>query len=94
MAVNLYSRYYGLGTVTIGGQPSLAQRPIPPIADYPEEPPNSVATAPAATEPAAAGESEEGNGRANVALALGAAGLAAGLVALGFALARRRSLTA
>jgi nucleoid-associated protein YgaU len=36
MAVTLYSRYYGLDTVTIDGQPSLAERPIPPIVDYPD----------------------------------------------------------
>lgn len=36
MAVTLYSRYYGLGTVTIDGELSLAQRPTPPIVDYPD----------------------------------------------------------
>jgi|SRR3954469_11897001 nucleoid-associated protein YgaU len=36
MAVTLYSRYYGLGTVTIDGKLSLEQRPIPPIVDYPD----------------------------------------------------------
>jgi nucleoid-associated protein YgaU len=36
MAVTLYSRYHGLGTVTIGGQLSLGQRPTPPIVDYPD----------------------------------------------------------
>ena len=36
MAVTLYSRYYGLGTVTSDGKVSLAQRPIPPLVDYPD----------------------------------------------------------
>jgi hypothetical protein len=36
MAVTIYSRYYGLRTVTIGGKLSLAQRPIPPLVDYPD----------------------------------------------------------
>ena len=36
MAITLYSRYDGLATVTLGGRQSLAQRPIPPIADYPD----------------------------------------------------------
>jgi phage tail protein X len=36
MAVNLYSRYHGLGTVTQGGRLSLAQRPVPPLEDYPD----------------------------------------------------------
>jgi nucleoid-associated protein YgaU len=36
MAVTIYSRYYGLDTVAIDGQPSLAERPIPPIVDYPD----------------------------------------------------------
>jgi len=34
MAATIYSRYYGLGTVSLEGQLSLAQRPIPPIQDY------------------------------------------------------------
>jgi nucleoid-associated protein YgaU len=34
MAVTIYSRYYGLETVTIDGERSLAQRPIPPLVDY------------------------------------------------------------
>jgi hypothetical protein len=36
MAVTFYSRYHGLATVTIDGRPSLAERPIPPIVDYPD----------------------------------------------------------
>jgi hypothetical protein len=36
MAASIYSRYYGLGTVTKGGQVSLAQRPIPPLQTYPD----------------------------------------------------------
>lgn len=36
MAVTLYSRYYGLATVTIDDRPSLAQRPSPPIVEYPD----------------------------------------------------------
>jgi hypothetical protein len=36
MPVSLYSRYFGLQTVVIQGRASLAQRPIPPIVDYPD----------------------------------------------------------
>jgi nucleoid-associated protein YgaU len=36
MAVTLYSRYYGLDVATIDGETSLAERPIPPIVDYPD----------------------------------------------------------
>jgi nucleoid-associated protein YgaU len=36
MAVTYYSRYYALATVNIDGQVSLAQRPIPPVIDYPD----------------------------------------------------------
>jgi nucleoid-associated protein YgaU len=36
MPVTLYSRYYGLGTVTRDGQQSLAARPLPPLVDYPD----------------------------------------------------------
>lgn len=36
MAVNLYSRYYGLATVSIDGKTSLAERPIPPLVEYPD----------------------------------------------------------
>lgn len=36
MATTIYSRYYGLGTVTVDGQPSLALRPVPPVETYPD----------------------------------------------------------
>jgi len=36
MAVTIYSRYYGLDTVRIDGQTSLALRPIPLLVDYPD----------------------------------------------------------
>jgi hypothetical protein len=36
MTVTLYSRYYGLDTVSIDGKPSLDERPIPPIVSYPD----------------------------------------------------------
>lgn len=36
MAVTIYSRYYGLDTVTLDGKTSLAQRPIPRIQAYPD----------------------------------------------------------
>jgi nucleoid-associated protein YgaU len=36
MPVTLYSRYYGLGPVTIDDQVSLTQRPSPPLVDYPD----------------------------------------------------------
>jgi hypothetical protein len=36
MPVSLYSRYYGLQTVEIEGQASLAQRPAAPSETYPD----------------------------------------------------------
>ena len=36
MAVTYYSRYQALAAVNIDGQWSLAQRSIPPLADYPD----------------------------------------------------------
>jgi hypothetical protein len=36
MAVTLFSRYYGLGTVSVDDRTSLAERPIPPLVDYPD----------------------------------------------------------
>jgi phage tail protein X len=36
MAVTIYSRYYGLATVVVNGVPSLALRPMPPVATYPD----------------------------------------------------------
>lgn len=36
MAVSLYSRYYGLNTVTVEGRSSLAQRPAVPAETYPD----------------------------------------------------------
>lgn len=36
MALTRYSRYYGLGTVTVDGVQSIAQRPIPQVVDYPD----------------------------------------------------------
>jgi nucleoid-associated protein YgaU len=36
MAATIYSRYYGLDTVTVGDTPSLALRPNPPIQAYPD----------------------------------------------------------
>ena len=36
MAASIYSRYYGLGTVTIDGQVSVALRPTPPVQTYPD----------------------------------------------------------
>jgi len=36
MPVTYYSRYYGLDTVSIDGEQSLAQRPMPPVVDYPD----------------------------------------------------------
>ena len=36
MAVTIYSRYYGLDTVAHRRQESLAERPTPPLVDYPD----------------------------------------------------------
>ncbi|HXQ45346.1 MAG TPA: LysM domain-containing protein [Caulobacteraceae bacterium] len=36
MAISLSSRYAGLATVVIGGQPSLALRPAPPAQPMPD----------------------------------------------------------
>jgi hypothetical protein len=36
MALSLSSRYAGLATVVINGQPSLALRPTPPLQDVPD----------------------------------------------------------
>jgi hypothetical protein len=36
MPASIYSRYYGLSTVTVDGAASLVQRPIPPITTYPD----------------------------------------------------------
>jgi len=36
MAATIYSRYFGLGTVSIDGRVSAAMRPVPPAADYPD----------------------------------------------------------
>jgi nucleoid-associated protein YgaU len=36
VSLSIYSRYYGLDTLVIDGQPSLAERPLPAIVDYPD----------------------------------------------------------
>ena len=36
MPVPIYSRYYGLRTLLVGGRPSLEQRPLPAIVEYPD----------------------------------------------------------
>lgn len=36
MAASIYSRYYGLDTVSQGGRVSLAERPVPPSQDFPD----------------------------------------------------------
>jgi hypothetical protein len=36
MPLTIYSRYYGLGIVSIDGVASLAQRPIPALVNYPD----------------------------------------------------------
>ncbi len=36
MPVSIQSRYFGLDVVVIDGEPSFAQRPVPPEIDYPD----------------------------------------------------------
>ncbi len=36
MPATPYSRYYGLDTVSVDGRTTLAQRPIPPVIDFPD----------------------------------------------------------
>src|SRR4051812_33611561 len=36
MAASIYSRYFGLATVSITGEVSLALRPSPPLTTYPD----------------------------------------------------------
>jgi hypothetical protein len=36
MPITIQSRYYGLDVLVIDGEPSLVQRPLPPIVSYPD----------------------------------------------------------
>ena len=36
MAISIFSRYYGLEVIAEGDRTSLAQRPIPPVEEYPD----------------------------------------------------------